>query len=137
MAAVSELIRSEANGSISFGDYTLTKKTKLDNYEYEGDIYKVKTFREITKLEKNELLVYESVPGTAVENFKETADSLTFLAEGPQDAEVTLGLAASQEYEVDVDGRKIGTMKTNAGGKLTVSLELSGASNVKVTVTRK
>ena len=30
-------------------------------------MYKVKTFREITKLERNDLFVYESVPGTAVE----------------------------------------------------------------------
>ena len=31
-----------------------------------GDMYKVKTFKEITKLERNGMFVYESVPGTAV-----------------------------------------------------------------------
>lgn len=31
MAVVAELIRSEANGTISFGDYTLGAKSKLDN----------------------------------------------------------------------------------------------------------
>ena len=46
MAAISELIRTEDNGTISFGDYTLGSKAKLDNYEVGGDIYKVKTFRE-------------------------------------------------------------------------------------------
>ena len=51
MAVVAELIRSEANGTISFGDYTLGAKSKLDNFEHAGDLYKVKTFREITKLE--------------------------------------------------------------------------------------
>ena len=69
MAAISELIRKEDNGSISFGDYTLDSKAKLDNFEFNGDIYKVKTFKEITKLERNGLFVYESVPGTAVNDY--------------------------------------------------------------------
>ena len=67
MAAVKELLRVEADGGLSFGDYTLDSKTKLDGFEYQGDLYKVKTFQEITKLEKNGMFVYESVPGTAVE----------------------------------------------------------------------
>ena len=62
MAAISELIRIENNGKLSFGDYTLASKAKLDNFEKDGDIYKVKTFKEITKLEKNGLFVYESIP---------------------------------------------------------------------------
>ena len=52
MAAVKELLRAENDGTLSFGDYTLAAKTKKDNFEFEGDIYKVKTFAEITKLEK-------------------------------------------------------------------------------------
>ena len=48
MAAISELIRTEENGKLSFGDYTLAAKAKLDNFEKDGDIYKVKTFKEIT-----------------------------------------------------------------------------------------
>ena len=66
MAAVKELLRVENDGTLSFGDYTLTSKTKLENFEFQGDLYKVKTFAEITKLEKNGMLIYESVPGTAV-----------------------------------------------------------------------
>ena len=62
MAAVKELIRVEADGSISFGDYELAAKTKLKDFNHQGDLYKVKTFREITKLERNDLFVYESVP---------------------------------------------------------------------------
>ena len=53
MAIVKELLRTEEDGRLSFGDYTLASKTKLDNFEFEGDLYKVKTFSEITKLEKN------------------------------------------------------------------------------------
>ena len=52
MAVISELIRSEADGTISFGDYTLTDKKKLDNYKHEGDLYKVKTFADINCLNR-------------------------------------------------------------------------------------
>ena len=49
MAAVKELLRAEADGALGFGDYTLSSKTKLDGFEFQGDVYKVKTFSEITK----------------------------------------------------------------------------------------
>ena len=60
MSVIEELIRSEENGAISFGNHRLEKKAKLDNFEHQGDLYKVKTFHEITKLERNGMFVYES-----------------------------------------------------------------------------
>lgn len=45
MTVVKELIRSELDGTLSFGDYTLDTKTKKDGFEFQGDIYKVKTFK--------------------------------------------------------------------------------------------
>ena len=39
MAVISELLRSEEDGTISFGDYTLITKAKLDNFEHQGDLY--------------------------------------------------------------------------------------------------
>ena len=54
MAVVKELIRTEENGAISFGDYELAQKSKLSDYQHQGDMYKVKTFKEITKLERNQ-----------------------------------------------------------------------------------
>ena len=68
MAAVKELIRTEENQTLSFGDYELDQKAKLSDYPFEGDMYKVKTYKDITKLERNGMFVYESVPGTAVMN---------------------------------------------------------------------
>lgn len=56
MANVKELLKAEENGSLSFGDYSLTQKTKLDDFSFEGDTYKVKTFQEITRLEKMAVL---------------------------------------------------------------------------------
>lgn len=85
MAIVKELLRTEEDGRLSFGDYTLASKTKLDNFEFEGDLYKVKTFSEITKLEKNGMFVYESVPGSAVENFKLTDTEVAFQISAPEE----------------------------------------------------
>lgn len=62
MAVVEELIRIDNNETLSFGNYKLSSKSKADNFEFGGDLYKVKTFKEITKLERNGMFVYESVP---------------------------------------------------------------------------
>lgn len=133
MSVVSELIRTEADGSLSFGDYTLGAKAKLDNFEHAGAVYKVKTFQEITKLEKNGVFAYESVPGTTVTNMNATASEVSFEVEGPEDAEITLGLEEETAYEVSVGGNDAGTVTTNLGGKLTLSVELNGEP-VAVTV---
>ena len=133
MAVIENLIRSEADGSISFGDFTLSKKTKLSDFEHGGDLYKVKTFKEITKLEKNGMFVYESVPGTVVNNFK-TDDIISFGVEGKEDAQITLELEAEQNYSISVNGTSVGTMKTNLGGKLVFSLELDEGVESKVSI---
>lgn len=134
MAVVEQLIRKEENGTLSFGNYKLDTKTKLDGFEHEGDIYKVKTYCEITKLEKNGLFVYESVPGTAVHNLKVTDKEVTFDVEGTEDSQITLELEPEKEYKIFINGIHVGKMKTNLGGKLNFSVELSenAVSSVKV-----
>lgn len=136
MAAVKELLRIEADGTLSFGDYTLSSKTKLENFEYQGDIYKVKTFAEITKLEKNGMFLYESVPGTAVENLKVTEDTLSFVVSGESDAQFTVELEADTEYTVYMDDVNAGRMKTNLSGKLSVSTALNGHEGVQIKIVR-
>ena len=136
MAAVKELLRSEADGGISFGDYELAAKTKLKDFNHQGDLYKVKTFREITKLERNDLFVYESVPGTTVVHFRATAEQVEFQVSGPEDAQITLGLEEDTEYEITVDGADAGRIKTNLGGKLMLSVELGGRDSASVKVVK-
>ena len=136
MAVVSELIRSEADGTISFGDYTLPQKSKLDNVKHAGDLYKVKTFREITKLERNGMFVYESVPGTTVLHLKASENEMEFQVEGAEDAQITLELEPETEYDIKVNGVDAGQMKTNLGGKLSLSVELDANSCVPVKVAR-
>ena len=136
MAAVKELLRAENDGSLSFGDYTLSAKTKKDNYEFEGDIYKVKTFSEITKLERNGMFVYESVPGTAVHNFKVTENTVAFSVEGKEEPQITVELEPETEYTIFLDGLNAGTMKTNLGGKLVLSVEISNGGSAEVKIVK-
>lgn len=134
MAVVKELIRKEGDGTLSFGNFELDSKQKLSDFEYEGDLYKVKTFKEITKLEKNGLFVYESVPGTAVTGMRVTEDAIDFKVEGWEDSSITLELEPDTEYKVLVDGTNIGKMKTNLAGKLVLSVEINPGQVLNVQV---
>ncbi|MDK2965888.1 MULTISPECIES: endosialidase [Clostridia] len=137
MPVIEELIRTEKNGTISFGNYKLGTKSKLQDFEHDGDLYKVKTFYEITKLERNGMFVYESVPGTAVEMFAVSDNGVEFEVEGDKDAQLTVQLAEDTEYEVFVDGAAAGGMRTNMSGKLSASVELNEGTPVKVKICRK
>lgn len=136
MAVVEELICTE-NGTISFGNYALASKSKVEDFEFAGDLYKVKTFKEITKLEKNGMFVYESVPGTAVHHLQATETGMKFEVEGTEDAQITLELEEEVEYGVFVDGVNVGHMKTNLGGKLSLSVELNEGVSVSVKIEKK
>lgn len=134
MAVVTELFRSEENGTLCFGDYTLETKAKKGDIQFEGDIYKIKTFKTMTKLDKNGQLIFESVPGSAVSNFAATADGVAFEIESSSDVQVTLEVEPQQDYRVFIDNTNIGTIKANLAGKLTIGVELSKgiASSVRV-----
>ena len=132
MAVVEELLRSESNGNISFGNHELAAKAKLEDYEHAGDLYKVKTFQAITKLEKNGLFLYESVPGTSVHDFCESESGISFVVEGKQDAQIIVGVEEDSGYEVFVGGESAGMIKTNLSGKINISVELEGSGAVEV-----
>lgn len=133
MAVVEELIRIEDNGTISFGNHKLEEKTKKSDFEFMGDIYKVKTFNEITKLEKNGSMVYESVPGTAVNEFKIDDGNAEFKVEADEDSQITLELESATEYTMYLNGVNAGHMKSNLSGKLTLSIDAAdGQTMVKI-----
>ena len=78
------------------------------------------------------MFVYESVPGTAVENFRADEDTVSFRVSGTKDAQFTLELEADSEYKVYMDDVNVGDMKTNLSGKLSVSVELGGDESTEV-----
>lgn len=137
MSAVKELIKAEVDGTLSFGDYTLEQKAKLDGFDFQGNLYKVKTFAGITKLERDGMFVYESVPGTAVENFTTSAEGITFVVSGVKDAQITVGLEADSEYAVYINDNGIGDIKTNLSGKLSVSAEIEPDKKIGVKIIKK
>lgn len=136
MALVKELLRTEADKTLSFGDYTLETKSKVEDYEFNGNLYKVKTFKEITKLERDGAFVYESVPGTAVNNFCATEDGVQFTVCADKDAEITVGLSENTEYNVSVNGRDSGKMSTGISGKLSISVNLEGEGDIEVKISK-
>ena len=97
-------------------------------------MYKVKTFKEITKLERNGMFAYESVPGTAVTNYKRTENAVSFSVEGIADTQVIIGVEDDTEYSIIIDGVKIDEFETNLSGKLVISLDLSEGKKTTVEV---
>ncbi len=136
MAVVEELLRAESDRTISFGNHKLAAKAKLEDYEHGGNLYKVKTFKELTKLEKNGMFAYESEPGTSVNRFEETENGITFTVEGDEDAQITVGLEEDTVYKVYVNGANVGEMKTNLSGKLSISVELASVGAVEVKIVK-
>lgn len=136
MAVVEELIRKDEAGTLSFGNYLLEEKTKKADFQYEGASYKIKTFKEITKLEKNGTMVYESVPGSAVLGFKGNTEVVEFDVEAPGDISFTLEMEPSTEYKLVVDGVSAGRIQTNVGGKLNASLSLNEGSTSRVKIVK-
>ncbi len=134
MAVVEELLREEADGTISFGNHTLADKAKVEDFPHDGDLYKVKTYQTMTKLEKNGMFLYESVPGTSVTHFDEKEDGVSFIVDGDNDAQLTIGLAENTEYEVWIGDENMGVLKSNISGKMNISVELADASELKVLI---
>ena len=132
MSVIEELIRLGNNGTISFGNYLLDSKKKVLDFEVKGDLYKVKTFREITKLEKNGKMILETVPGATIHNFNMTEKGTDFIVERGEDLQLTLELEPETEYKILIDNVNVGKIKTNMAGKVNFSIEMQ--QNVTKTV---
>ncbi len=123
MAIVNELIKPEENGTISFGNYELDKKTKLMGLDVGGNLYDIRTFKEITKLNKDEGLVYESIPGTAVHNFTVKDKLISFKVAGIAESQITMELSPDTDYNLFIDELKVGKVKSNLAGKIIFSVD--------------
>lgn len=82
------------------------------------------------------MFVYESVPGTTVFDLAQENGGMQFAVEGKEDAQITVELEADTEYEIYLDGKSIGKMETNLGGKLSFSVELENALQVAVKIVK-
>ena len=133
MAVIEELIRLEDNGNISFGNYLMDEKKKVLDFEVNGNLYKVKTYKEITKLEKDGKMVLETVPGSTIHNFKMDGRGVEFGIEGQEGIQVTMELEPERDYKLLVDDVLVGKINSNIGGKVNFSVELNNnCSQVKI-----
>ncbi|MBO7375258.1 MAG: endosialidase [Lachnospiraceae bacterium] len=129
-----DIISTSENGKLSFGNYTLTEKQKKEDFPHCGDLYKIKTYNTMTKLEKNGLFLFESVPGTDVTDFEENENGMFFKVESDKDAQITVGLEENTDYDIEIDGKSIGKIKSNTSGKVSFSVELTAGDKKDVKI---
>lgn len=130
-----EGIKVEENGTLSFGNFTIKEKQKVDDFVYDNNTYSLRTYNKATKLEKNQELLLETTPGAVVHNFyKENKDSVTFDIIGTTDTIVTLQLESDTLYRVTSGKNNLGSMLSNSAGKVKFSVELGDGRTQSVSV---
>lgn len=111
--------------TLSFGNYEALEKIKVTDFNVDGNLYKVKTYKDVTRLSKNGNLLLETVPGATVHNFLVTENEASFLAEGTGDTLITLELLPNTNYSLFINDVNIDKIKTNLSGKINFSTTLS------------
>lgn len=129
MAVINEIICTEADGSLSFGNYEVAEKQKAEGFKVGNDVYKVRTHKDVTRLSKNGKLVLETVPGATVHSLKVGERVTAFEIEGNGNTMVTLELEGDSTYSIYVDDVNLDKVNTNMTGKISFSLELNSNSN--------
>ena len=134
MAGLEKLIVASDNNAISFGNHEVKEKQKQEGFELAGEVYKVKTHNQITRLEKNGRLLFESVPGTTVNKLLLNSESMSFGVVGSaEDAQITVELEADQDYKVLINQLQVGKVKANIAGKISFSVDFAtGEQSVQI-----
>ncbi len=117
---------------INFGNYNIKEKLK-ESIEFLGDIYYIKTHNALTRLEKNDVLVYESVPGTAVKNFIDSSDYIEFEVSAEGEASIILAVEDGIKFNLYIDNNEYKNDVTLTGGKLNINV-ISNNNFVKIRV---
>ncbi len=136
MAIIQEILKINDDNTLSFGNYKIKEKQKIGDFPFNNDIYKCKTHTDITRLEKNDVLLLETVPGATVHNLNVTEEAVIFNIEGNGDTKITVELEENTKYNVTVDGENLGVENTGISGKLSFSHELLNTA-VEVKIEKK
>nr|WP_317359216.1 endosialidase [uncultured Tyzzerella sp.] len=125
MSTIQEGIILNSDKTLSFGNYEVTEKIKVTDFNVDGNIYKIRTHNEVTRLSKNGNLLLETVPGATIHNLFIKDKETTFLAEGLGDTLITLELEPNTNYSLFINDVNIDKIKTNLSGKINFSTTLS------------
>jgi len=119
-------ITIENESTLSFGNYIVKEKIKVNDFEFKGNIYSLRSHNKVTRLEKNGELLLEAVPGAFIQNFYLDENLCSFNIEAPSSVQLTLGLLPAVNYNkiIKEDGTKI-KVETSATGKLSFSVSLN------------
>ncbi len=124
MKTVSTLISGSDEELLSFGDFSQSEKKKYTDFDYRGDLYYVKTCQEITKLEKNGLFEYESVPGTSVFGYDSGVDYKAFEVTGQGNTQIVLAVEDGAEYTPYINGELADETDVDISGKFCLNVIL-------------
>ncbi len=125
MSTIQEGIILNDDKTLSFGNYEVTEKIKVTDFNVDGNIYKIRTHNEVTRLSKNGNLLLETVPGATIHNLYINEKEATFSAEGLGDTLITLELEPNTNYSLFINDVNIDKIKTNLSGKINFSTTLS------------
>ena len=128
MSIIKEGIILNEDKTLSFGNYEVTEKIKVKDFNVDGNIYKIRTHNEVTRLSKNGNLLLETVPGATIHNLDIKEKEATFLAEGLGDTLITIELEPNTNYSLFINDVNIDKIKTNLSGKINFSTTLSKES---------
>ena len=133
MSIIKEGIILNEDKTLSFGNYEVTEKIKVKDFNVDGNIYKIRTHNEVTRLSKNGNLLLETVPCATIHNLRRKEKEATFLAEGLGDTLITIELEPNTNYSLFINDVNIDKIKTNLSGKINFSTTLSKeAQQIKV-----
>lgn len=128
MAVIGEGIILNDDKTLSFGNYEIQEKLKITDFKVDGDIYKIRTHNEVTRLSKNGQLLIETVPGSSIHNLYISEKESKFLIEGISDTLITLELESNTNYSLYINDVNIDKIKSNLSGKINFSTTLGAVS---------
>ena len=125
MSVIQEGIILNDDKTLSFGNYEITEKLKVKDFNVDNNIYKVRTHNEVTRLSKNGDLLLETVPGATVHNLNIQENKANFDIEGLGDTLITIELEPNTNYSLFINDVNIDKIKTSLSGKINFSTTLS------------
>ncbi len=121
------------NDTLTFGTPDEMEKQKLKGFEAFGNTYNVKSYNEATRLEMNDKVIIETVPGTKIMGFKFDKTETSFEVLGSKSTQVTLRLEENRDYKTMIDGVTIANISSGSSGKVIFSVDLKNStSNISV-----